>query len=780
MEEKKIIVDIQIPDDQVKKATEAISENTKTLEELREANKKLAAEVGKSDKKYIKNAATIKRLSAETRQHERTLIASQKATKANNGSIVALREQLSAATAAYNNLSKEERENTEVGQRLRKQTRDLSDELKRLEGAVGDNRRNVGNYSEGFKQAVAAQNGMIGSSMKLFNVIKANPIMFIVSLLIQFIQKIGATQGAMDALNSVLIPVNTAFQRLIGFFQNLVGEGGLKGFGKALFEWVISPLRGVSKVLIGIVTRDFEKMKDGMNDMTQNFRTVAGVVSDLGKELSEAFEQGQRLAEIGKEIDLLQIELAQNEEALNRAFKEAEERSRNVLLTAEQRKEAAEEAVRIAEQQSEIDKQILELQIEQLEIKLAQNDSDRNAQLELAKLTAQRQKIENDQLDRTRRIREGVIRIEKQQADERRRAAEQVEKERQRQAEQEARDIEKLENDRLRLARETQKQAEQAAKQRLDNELQAAENQLQEQLVLLKQHYLEGEILEQDYQDQLTAIARGGEAMRRGVIASFELTEAEQQIVSLEFATDIQERKEQMLLASEQRILDARIAARDAETEAAKQSAAAEIQLEQQKRDAAIQASQQVLGNLQSNLEEGSAAAKAVAVFQALLNAFASYNAALAQPLPAPVPQILAASNLATGLAQVSKMKQSAPKFADGVIGVEGAGTGTSDSIDAKISRGESVITAKATSAFAPVLAEMERAVGNRPNYNYRKGRFATGVIGGQGLAANFANIGEGQREVEALRNIQIVTRITDIDRVNSRRAIASRVTDIE
>jgi hypothetical protein len=69
------------------------------------------------------------------------------------------------------------------------------------------------------------------------------------------------------------------------------------------------------------------------------------------------------------------------------------------------------------------------------------------------------------------------------------------------------------------------------------------------------------------------------------------------------------------------------------------------------------------------------------------------------------------------------------PRFATGVIGLDGAGTATSDSIDAKLSRGESVMTAKATERFAPVLAQMEMAVGNRPNFQLGNRKFATGYI---------------------------------------------------
>jgi hypothetical protein len=91
-----------------------------------------------------------------------------------------------------------------------------------------------------------------------------------------------------------------------------------------------------------------------------------------------------------------------------------------------------------------------------------------------------------------------------------------------------------------------------------------------------------------------------------------------------------------------------------------------------------------------------------------------------------------AAIGVTTGIqvALISSQKPPPPpKFATGVIGLEGAGTATSDSIDAKLSRGESVMTARATERFAPILAQMELAVGNRPNFQMGNKRFATGFI---------------------------------------------------
>jgi hypothetical protein len=58
-----------------------------------------------------------------------------------------MREQLSAATIAYNSLTKEQRENADIGGKMQSEIKGISDALKDQEGAIGDNRRNVGNYA---------------------------------------------------------------------------------------------------------------------------------------------------------------------------------------------------------------------------------------------------------------------------------------------------------------------------------------------------------------------------------------------------------------------------------------------------------------------------------------------------------------------------------------------------------------------------------------------------------------------------------------------------------
>jgi len=99
-------------------------------------------------------------------------------------------------------------------------------------------------------------------------------------------------------------------------------------------------------------------------------------------------------------------------------------------------------------------------------------------------------------------------------------------------------------------------------------------------------------------------------------------------------------------------------------------------------------------------------------------------------PIAGAIAAVAIAATTAAQIAVIASSKMPPPpKFAKGVIGLDGAGNGTSDSIDAKLSRGESVMTAKATERFAPMLAQMELAVGNKPNFQLGKHKFATGYI---------------------------------------------------
>jgi len=156
----------------------------------------------------------------------------------------------------------------------------------------------------------------------------------------------------------------------------------------------------------------------------------------------------------------------------------------------------------------------------------------------------------------------------------------------------------------------------------------------------------------------------------------------------------------------------------------AKKSGADITALEQQKANAISKIKQEQaladlevanasLENLKGIFGEESAAGKSVAVAQATINTYKGVSEALAAA-PPPLNFLLAGTTLAAGLNNIKNIVSvPEPAFAQGGL-VNGAGSGTSDSVSARLSNGESVINARSTSMFKPLLSAMNEAGGGR------------------------------------------------------------------
>lgn len=120
---------------------------------------------------------------------------------------------------------------------------------------------------------------------------------------------------------------------------------------------------------------------------------------------------------------------------------------------------------------------------------------------------------------------------------------------------------------------------------------------------------------------------------------------------------------------------------------------------------------------------------KTIALAEIAINTGKAIAAGVAQAMSVPFPANLVAiattvgtvlANIASAIATVKSAKFAkggrvdTRQYASGGD-VRGAGTGTSDSIHAMLSNGESVMTAAATSMYAPVLSAMNQSAGGNP-----------------------------------------------------------------
>ena len=142
--------------------------------------------------------------------------------------------------------------------------------------------------------------------------------------------------------------------------------------------------------------------------------------------------------------------------------------------------------------------------------------------------------------------------------------------------------------------------------------------------------------------------------------------------------------------------------------EAIQEQADAETKLANQKvqvRNMAFSAAADLFGR-------ETAAGKAAAVAQATMNTYEGASRAQ-KDFPVPLNFIAMAAIIAAGLSSVRKIVDTpTPKKMNtgGLVG--GVGTGTSDSVNARLSKGESVINARSTRMFKPLLSAINEAGG--------------------------------------------------------------------
>lgn len=228
-----------------------------------------AVKAGKADADLLDGAAvklkaTLAATSQETRVLTQANAAQIKATQAGAGSIEQLRAQLALGTAEYNKLTAAERDSTEAGQKLQASNKALSDNLKLLEKAVGDTRRNVGNYNEGIKD-VNVVNGQLAGGFRTA----------IDKGLAPFRNEIDKGSGLLGKFKSGTDLVKTGLASIKG-----AGEAGSLGL-KAIAGGIALTGIGLFVIAISAVVAYFTQTAEGG-------KVLAGVLGGLGGVLQVA------------------------------------------------------------------------------------------------------------------------------------------------------------------------------------------------------------------------------------------------------------------------------------------------------------------------------------------------------------------------------------------------------------------------------------------------------------------------------------------------------------
>jgi len=276
--------------DEIKQTTAEIKEYEKELAALSKEKEKegqltdeqiarekeLTANIQTSNVELASQKDELSKVNAERRAAVKEVQNYTTAQDAELGSNERMKAQLKILTDQYNALSHEERENTEAGQEMGKNIKDLTDKLKSNESAVGDNRRNVGNYSESIQDAlgnVTIFGTNLGGLTKSFKETKEATLAHIEALVVtESVQK-----SHTAATNS-----QTAAQKALNV-ATLAGKVAMNVFKLALIATGI----GAFVVVVGSLVAYFKSTEEGTMKLKVIMAALGSVTDNITTKFAE-------------------------------------------------------------------------------------------------------------------------------------------------------------------------------------------------------------------------------------------------------------------------------------------------------------------------------------------------------------------------------------------------------------------------------------------------------------------------------------------------------------
>jgi hypothetical protein len=683
----------------------------------------------------------------------------------------------------------------------------LTARIRDTENALQGAKQSADNFA-GFIESAPGPLGVLGRGIKSVQIafstfngaIKASLIGFLVTAIGGLVAAFSKSEDAMKKLQPIFIAfekilggIFRAFEPILDVFIELAMEvlpiftnivGGVYSVLFGLFTFIKTTGLGINKILKGIFTLDFDSVEEGLDGLKNVFSDTAKSFTDTYKR----FEDGT------KEVTKTEKE---NEEQRKKIADEAR---------AKREKAAAEE---LAKRKATLDAQI------QLEI-----DKENTSKEKLSALLKQRyeaelqgQKLSDAQKQvlrdaNTKKIEESL----KADADVRQKAFDDDLKKLQ--------DASKAEQDQLNanlnLTKALYGENSAEARKTQDEIFVSQQNALQKEKDLLqqKQDLTDAEkariksISIEEQNLTTTIIVENDKRIKSDTDKFLKLQEETKKAnqmayeESMSFAQGDFELQQQILdakveqdrlyyeklLANENLTAEQRKAIQDAQTANTKANATAQIDIETKKfqaQQALLGATANAINVLADIVGKNTVAGKALAVAASLINTYAAIAGQLRAFAGIPVPGYAIVQAIATGLvgfkavADIVKTQvpqgggsggsgsSAAPQpraLASGGY-VSGPGTGTSDSIPAMLSNGESVINARSTSMFKPLLSTINRIGGGR--------QFAEGGIATTSSSMNDLNnaLAMSQQPIKTYVVASDVTSIQQFDRAQKSRS---------
>lgn len=313
---------------------------------------------------FVENQNSIKSLTADYNANNKVLTALNNTQVQNINTVEQARKALGDVSTLWARTTQIEGENSKSSKDLAARKLELTNRLKELEGATGDNTRNVGNYTESMKEALNATNAFKGGTGNVIN---------------NFIQ-ISQQEGGIKS-----------------FFGSFVN--GIKGATSAGLKFIATPIGAVIAAIALVVTvvvkafKNFDpvidKIQQGMAALSSVFsfvkNTITGLItgvkslgdvfSSLGSDMSEAAKEGVALTKMQQELDDMNWKLTASSSKYKTKIDELILQSKDRTKSEEERMALIEEALKLEEAAFNEKKAVAD---QELEIAYRQIETGRN------------------------------------------------------------------------------------------------------------------------------------------------------------------------------------------------------------------------------------------------------------------------------------------------------------------------------------------------------------------------------------------------------------------
>ena len=305
----------------------AIEENNAALKEYKKAGDTSSDAVNQLKLRNIELTSSNRALNAELNNNIKIL---------NNevGSLNEKRALLNNMNAAYAKLSADQKANTAEGIAQGKAIRALTDELKAEEKALGDTRRNVGNYTDSIIEA--------NSQLGLSGTILGKAITGYKAFKVAALEASGGTSVLNGALKLLAAnPIFAIIAVIAGVFMLLKEAIGKNASIVGQFTRALAPLQQILGVIFGVIG-DVVKLLVG--GFAKSMELVASLFGDAGKAANDYVKALADAAAAEKELFNLRIRQKEEQKVINNLMAVANNR----IVEGKARYEAMTKAIDIA------------------------------------------------------------------------------------------------------------------------------------------------------------------------------------------------------------------------------------------------------------------------------------------------------------------------------------------------------------------------------------------------------------------------------------------------